>query len=186
MMKDVSDLLSPRRQEIDPTRVPYSNEALSADLHRLDDMWEECQCSRERNAIYPYLTAVFDLVGVWEAEGSAQDVARRALRLRLADPNLARDPFATVIFCTSDAEKVDRRTRSKWSRVLQYAAEYKFPPEPLEVFVTKRGGINECAARYAQRLGRHSRKQVNKKRITLADIIRGRNEKAARIRALRC
>jgi hypothetical protein len=38
--------------------------------------------------------------------------------------------------------------------------------------IRRRGGINGCADRYSQRLGRHSKKQVNKRRITLADVIR--------------
>lgn len=44
MIQDVSQLAS--RQQIDPTRVFYSNEALSADLRRLGTMWEEIQCKR--------------------------------------------------------------------------------------------------------------------------------------------
>jgi hypothetical protein len=41
------------------------------------------------------------------------------------------EPFAAIILCTADREKVDKRTRSKWSRVLRYAAEYKSISEPL-------------------------------------------------------
>jgi hypothetical protein len=50
--------------------------------------------------------------------------------------------------------KADERTRSKWSRVLRYAAEYKDLDEPLRDFIKRKGGINECAARYAHRPGR--------------------------------
>ena len=48
------------------------------------------------------------------------------------------EPFATVILCTADREKVDKRTRSKWSRVLRYAAEYKTNAEPLAAFIRRR------------------------------------------------
>jgi hypothetical protein len=58
-----------------------------------------------------------------------------------------------LILCTSDSEKADYRTRSKWSRVLRYAAEYKDLDEPLREFIARRGGINECASRFARRLG---------------------------------
>jgi hypothetical protein len=60
-----------------------------------------------------------------------------------------------VIFCTADRQKVDKRTRSKWSRVLRYAAEYKATSEPLVAFVQRKGGINKCASRFARYLGRH-------------------------------
>jgi hypothetical protein len=51
--------------------IPYSEGALSADLRRLEGEWEECQASRERDAIYRYLSAVFDLVSWWAHEGKA-------------------------------------------------------------------------------------------------------------------
>ena len=169
----IQDLLAPRRQEIDPNRVPYSNEALSADLQRLDNMWEEFQSRRDRKAIYLYLGPVFELVAVWETLGQLREIACRALRFRCGNLRLTRDPVSAVIFCTSDREKVDRRTRSKWSRVLQYAARYKSSSKSLEIFVTKRGGINECAARYSRRLGQLSKKQAKRQRArTLADDIR--------------
>jgi hypothetical protein len=168
----IQDLPNPRWRESDLTKVPYSGEALAADLRRLNVMWEEVQSRRDRKAIYLYLGRVFDLVVVWEALGQLGEIASRALRLRGGNLRLACDPFGALIFCTSDPEKVDRRTRSKWSRVLQYAARYKSPSKSLEMFVTKRGGINQCASRYTRRLGRHSKKQATKRRITLADIIR--------------
>jgi hypothetical protein len=78
---------------------------------RVEIAWEDCQAS-PRNAIYRYLSAVFDLVTWWAAESRAVSRARWALRLcRLDLPN--DEPFAAIIFCTADRQKVDRRTRSK-------------------------------------------------------------------------
>ena len=51
---------------------------------------------------------------------------------------------------TADPAKVDKRTRSKWSRALRYAAEYKPVAEPLATFVQRKGGINKCAARFTR------------------------------------
>jgi len=59
-----------------------------------------------------------------------------------------------VILCTADRQKVDKRTRSKWSRVLRYSAEYKLHGEPLDQFIKRKGGINKCAARLTRCLGR--------------------------------
>jgi hypothetical protein len=120
---------------------------------RVRNAWDECQASRERDSIYRYLTAVFDLVAWWSAENRASDRARRALRLRNIDLSDHDEPFAAVIRCTSEAGKVDKRTRSKWSRVLRYALEYKAHSEPLDHFIKRKGGINECASWFAQRLG---------------------------------
>jgi len=64
------------------------------------------------------------------------------------------DPFAAIIRCTADPSKADKRTRSKWSRVMRYAAAYKPDSEPLNQFIRHRGGINACAGRFTRCLGR--------------------------------
>ena len=112
--------------------MPYSKEALRQDLLRVRNAWEDCQASRDRNAIYGYLGAVFDLVMWWAAENRAISRARWALRLHGLDLPTIDEPFAMVILCTADRAKVDKRTRSKWSRVMRYAAEYKLCSEPLD------------------------------------------------------
>jgi hypothetical protein len=128
--------------------------ALRADLLRVRNTWNEFQAHRERDAIYFYLTAVFDLVTWWAAEDRAISRARWALRRSGADSTTTDEPFAAVILCTADREKVDKRTRSKWSRVLRYAMEHKSSSEPLAAFVRRKGGINKCAERFTHCLGR--------------------------------
>ena len=138
----------------EPTTIPFSTEALKANLLRLQNEWETAQASRDRNAIYGYLTPVFELVMWWANEGKAVNRARRALHLRGYSSVREPEPFAAIILCTSDPEKADYRTRSKWSRVLRYVAEYKDLDEPLGDFIKRKGGLNRCAERYARRLGR--------------------------------
>ena len=137
--------------------VPYCKEALRQDLLRVRIAWDECQSSRDRNAIYGYLIAVFELVMWWAAEDRAITRARWTLRLQGVDLPTIDEPFAAVILCTADRQKVDKRTRSKWSRALRYAAEYKTSAEPLAAFVQRKGGINQCAERFTRCLGRRGR-----------------------------
>jgi hypothetical protein len=66
---------------------------------------------------------------------------------------LERLPFAAIIRCTADAAKADKRTRSKWSPVMRYAAAYKAHSEPLDQFILRKGGINACAARFSRCVG---------------------------------
>jgi hypothetical protein len=122
---------------------------------RLDHprVWYDCQANRDRDAIYRYLTAVYDLVAWWSAEGREVQRARRALRLGRLEVSGREDPFAAIIRCTADPAKADKRTRSKWSRLMRYAAAYKPKAEPLDRFIKRRGGINACAARFSRRLG---------------------------------
>jgi len=140
----------------EPTTIPFSAEALQATLLRLQNDWETVQARRDRNAIYQYLSAVFETVAWWAKEGKALKRAHRALHLRGYCSVREPEPFAAIILCTADREKVDDRMRSKWSRVLRYAAEYKDLDEPLPDFIKRRGGINKCATRYARCLGRYS------------------------------
>jgi hypothetical protein len=128
--------------------VPYTTEALRQDLLRLRNAWEESQASRDRDAIYIYLTAVFELIAWWTAENRALDRAHKALRLRHLIPFDHEEPFAAIIRCTADKGKVDKRTRSKWSRALRYSLAHKYPSEPLARFIQRKGGINRCAERF--------------------------------------
>jgi hypothetical protein len=136
--------------------IPYSAEALRQDLQRVRNAWDECQSSRDRNAIYAYLSAVYGLVTVWTAEGREVDRARRALCLQRLDVSNREDAFGAVIRCTADPAKADKRIRSKWSRVMRYAAAYKLASEPLDRFIKRKGGINECAARFSRRRRRRA------------------------------
>jgi hypothetical protein len=90
--------------------IPYSSAALRQDLDRLRNAWEDVQCSRDRNAIYSYLTAVYALVAWWTAEGREIDRARRALRTRLLKVFEGEDPFAAASRKPSRAF-IDRRNR---------------------------------------------------------------------------
>ena len=134
--------------------IPYSTEALTQDLERLRGVWDDLQGSRNRNAIYGYLNAVYGLATWWTAEGREIDRARRALRLQRLEVCDREDPFAAIIRCTADSAKADKRTRSKWSRMMRYVAAYKPDSEPLDQFIKRNGGINACAARFTRRLGR--------------------------------
>jgi hypothetical protein len=145
--------------------IPYSREALRQDLARVRVAWEDAQSSRNRDAIYGYLAAVYSLVTWWAAEG--QDVVRARLAVRLSglDVIAREEPFAAVIRCTADPAKADKRTRSKWSRVMRYAAAYKPDSEPLDHFIRRNGGIIACAARFSRRLTRDAAKR-SKRRLT--------------------
>jgi hypothetical protein len=118
--------------------IPYSSAALRQDLDRLRGIWDDCQASRDRNAIYAYLTAVYGLVAWWAAEGQEIGRARRALRLQRLELSDREDPFAAIIRCTADPAKADKRTRSKWSRALRFAAAYKPESEPLGRFIRRK------------------------------------------------
>ena len=124
--------------------------------------WVDFQSSRNRAAIYGYLHIVFMQVDWWAQNTLEKDEALGAAKQQNPKLPLPEDPFAAVIACTADPKKVDDKTRSKWSRVLRYAAKYKPEKELLRDFLQRKGGINKCAARYARRLGRSSKARAVK------------------------
>src|SRR5215470_16522632 len=150
-------LVSSRLKKPVQDELPYTTQALRQDLLRVRTAWNDCQENRERDAIYAYLTAVFNLGALWMAENRALERAHKALRLHNLRPSEHKEPFAAIIRCTSDPAKVDKRTRSKWSRVLRYALQYKDHSEPLDQFIKRKGGINRCGERFSDRSGRHRR-----------------------------
>jgi hypothetical protein len=143
-------LTSSRLREPVQDDVPYTTQAMREDLLRVRSAWDECQANRDRDAIYSYLTAVFNLVAWWTADGRALERACWALRLQNEDASTCNEPFAAVILCTSDPAKVDKRTRSKWSRVLRYVPQHKSHAERLDAFIKRKGGINKCAWLFAR------------------------------------
>jgi hypothetical protein len=88
------------------------------------------------------------------AERCEVDRVRQALRLRGLLPWPREDVYAAIIRCTAEPSRGDKQTRSKWSRVLRYVKMQKDEKEPLAGFVKRKGGINECNARYGRCLRR--------------------------------
>jgi hypothetical protein len=163
-MTEPTKMIQPVNPPVQPIDEP---DWTLADLDRvvLADVrkqWVDFQSSRNRDAIYGYLHIVFMQVNWWAQNTLEKDEALGAAKQQNPKLPLPEDPFAAVIACTADPKKVDDKTRSKWSRVLRYAAKYKPEKELLRDFLQRKGGINKCAARYARRLGRNSKARAIK------------------------
>jgi hypothetical protein len=134
--------------------VGYSTASIIADLARLRDSWRYAQRNRERDAIFSFLTNVFEQVAWWAFEKKAKQRAVRALVLkRLAIPRIV-EPYSAVIWASVTPECIDKRTVSKWSRALRYAVACKPRQKKLRQFIKEKGGINACATAYSRRFRR--------------------------------
>jgi hypothetical protein len=122
---------------------------LGIELAEMDRAWRRYQSTNDRDAVYIYLAAVFGIVMRWRRLDCAMKESRMALRLHPNPPQMKPEPFGIVIFCTADSKIVDAKTRSKWSRVLRYAARVKPPGQRLTDFIKSNGGLNECARKVA-------------------------------------
>lgn len=134
-------------------RIEYTDEALGLALVRVANVWEKVQRSHDRFSIYRYLAAVYELGMIWKIEGEDVSRAKRALDLFRISENIS-EPFAAIIRCSSSRRRVDPKTRSKWTRVLMFAAAAEQPPQFLEDFIRQHGGLNRAAAVFRARLVR--------------------------------
>jgi len=131
-----------------PPLNPISS--IEAELAEVRRAWTRYRSTNGRDAVYIYLTSVFRLVMRWRRLNRAVKNSRAALRLQPDGPEIKPEPFGIVIFCTSDPEVSDSKTRSKWSRVLRYARKAKPAGQHLTDFIKSQGGLNECARKFAR------------------------------------
>jgi len=129
--------------------LPLKKSRFSSELETLKAVSKRTFLSGNRMAVHRFLGAIFNLVSVWEAEDRLEEGLYRLLdSLKAPVPLRIGEAFAVVIYCT--APDVDKKSRSKWSRALRYAAENKPDDESIKSFFKRNGGINACASRYAE------------------------------------
>lgn len=131
--------------------VPYPDSSLNQDIKRLREVWDKVQADRHRDAIYDYLTAVFELVEWWTVERRAVELAERALRITGLLVPEEPDPFAAVIAASVAPRRLDRRQLSKYVRVLRQAFGRRCRARQLKHFIKNRGGLNDCIAARGRR-----------------------------------
>jgi hypothetical protein len=159
--KPIFQPVSPPAQQFDrPHRtIEELDRVVLADVEK---EWNDFQSKRERSAVYGYLHMVFMQVDWWTQKPDEMRAALQTIKIETPNIKLPDDMYAAVIMLTADSKKADEKVRSKWGRVLRYAARYKPEKELLMDFLQRKGGINKCAARYTRRLGRNSKARAVK------------------------
>ena len=119
-------------------------DSVDAGFARARKAWREYEANRkvDKNAVYIYLQAVFDVVQEWKEMGMANEYSLQALKQHDFPIRMKPDPYARVIYCTSE---VDAKTRSKWAKIMQWVARSNKRGRSFTEFVTKNGGLNRCA-----------------------------------------
>jgi hypothetical protein len=129
--------------------LPLKKSRLSSELEALRAISKRTFSSGNRMAVQPFLGSIFNQVSRWETEDRLEEGLYRLLdSLQAPVPLKIGEAFAVVIYCT--APHLDKKSRSKWSRALRYAAANKPDDESIKKFLKRKGGINACASRYAR------------------------------------
>jgi hypothetical protein len=154
---------APKRTSVSKGRLPYDAAALRADIMRIQSAWKRYQRDHRRNAVYKFLSAIFEIVTIWEADGRAASRAHRAMVNERCKAPRSLEPLSALMAVAAHPHVVDDRTLAKWGRVLRYAREFKLPSMSLRKFIKCKGGINECAGLATIKLGSgSSRRQARK------------------------
>lgn len=127
-------------------------ETVERQLAKARQAWRRYQSSRRRDAVYGYLSAIFDIVRRWKMLGQTRMCSVHAFTaIKKSNAIRTREPFSIIILRSSDAGIVDAKTRSKWSRCLRYADRFKPNGRTLTYYIKSQGGINHCAHRWDSR-----------------------------------
>jgi hypothetical protein len=142
-------LLLSRRRQVHSVSILTDQEPVKivkADLAKIREAWNRYQAETTRKAVYVYLTVVYNVVARWRRKGVVDQYCGLALEFQAREADMEPEPFAIVIYCTSDPRKVDRKTRSKWSRALRVVQACKEPDQSVRATIKGLGGINERVA----------------------------------------
>ena len=136
------------RQHKTVVRISPGGDTVAAGIKKAKEAWAKYQENSKynKNAVYGYLQVVFDLVQQWKRKGMADEYSLKALKQDEFPSRMKADPYARVIYCSSDAEP---KKRSKWANIMQWVAENNKNARSFTEFVTKNGGLNKCVDRAA-------------------------------------
>src|ERR1035437_4594642 len=131
------------RQHKTVIRISPGGDTVAAGIKKAKEAWAKYQenSKYKQNAVYGYLQVVFDLVQQWKKGGMADEYSLKALKQHEWTIQMKADPYARVIYCSSDAEP---KKRSKWAIIMQWVAEHNKNARSFTEFVTKNGGLNKC------------------------------------------
>jgi hypothetical protein len=138
------------RQSSDQLSSTTSKARLRRWLEKVRVAWHDFQANRAREGVYDYLETVFAIVMHYRVRRRTKRLLRHAFRFADLRVDKNADPFTAIIRCTS-GNAVDNKMISKWARALRYAARRKPREMRLKALMKGEGGINACAAGYANR-----------------------------------
>jgi hypothetical protein len=124
----------------------HNSTRLNATHDGLRRLEQKCFASRSRFAFYDYLAAVFELYVQLRRRNQAKPSAQRIAKLFGLRTQNRTHPIRVIIDATSTT---DLKTRSRWSRPLQYAWHERKTWTDLGSFLRENGGPAGGARQFA-------------------------------------
>jgi hypothetical protein len=111
------------------------------DVRILKKGWNAYQATKDRRAVYLFLDPLYCVTGRW-SENS---------KLKSLKPSLDGKGDLVTKLLKITCPAIDRKMASKWSRAVRFAMIAKPTKRSLMEFMLAKGGINRCAAAWANR-----------------------------------
>jgi hypothetical protein len=123
--------------------LEYPPSELAAEwLPKLEKAFQKYQSTRDRLAVYPYLTAFYRFRTHFKSARDARAVGAEMIAQKGLSASRSDDPFNLIIRATAT---VDEKARWKWVRCLKFAFAEDIQPQGLQIFIMSYDGINKCA-----------------------------------------
>jgi len=122
-----------------------SDRELRNDIAMLKELGQRCFKQRQRLAFYRYLAGAYKLYERLRRNGEANKGAQRIRSLCKLPSNRSTHPIRTILDATCSA---DGKTKSRWTRALQYAWHERQRSKNFEKFLRQNGGPSGCADKF--------------------------------------
>jgi hypothetical protein len=123
-----------------------SDQQFRKTIDGLRELERKCFASRSRFAFYDYLAAVFEFYVQLRRTKQAKKAARLIAKMFGLRNQKRTHPIRVIIDATS---ATDNKTKSRWTRALQYAWRKRRKWRDLKRFLRENGGPAGCAEQFA-------------------------------------
>jgi hypothetical protein len=134
-------------------RPLVSRQQAEIDVRRLRGAAQTLQRSRSRDAPHDFLQIVYHIYHRWRARGSVGRHKSMLLRVTELDTRKSHHPFRVLMDAANGS--LEAKTKSRWTRALEYAQSEDTKPDQLIEFFCTNGGIAGCARTASRELPKH-------------------------------
>jgi hypothetical protein len=121
----------------------------SRGLKQLAEAFGLYHSTRARNAVYGYLTAVYEFAAGFRASRDCKRLAKVMVKRKERVVRCDQNRFDLLLLASS-TPAVNAKARWKWSQCLTHAVYEEIEPADLERFIADFGGVNACAAKWVE------------------------------------
>lgn len=138
-------------------RFPVLHLEVEATLKELRAAGRELRQTKSRYAPYEFLQHVYRIYYRWRARGGVRRRKSMLISLTSQEARAAHHPFRVLIDAANGS--LEAKTKSRWTRALEYALSENVKPRRLPLFFRTHDGIAGCARAASKERPKHLMKR---------------------------